>query len=163
MSYFRDDTSQQQISEELNQIRTAIYRDVVPQFVGLDLKDRDFYLSQNTETLKTLYDLNEDAICWIIDGGYQRCQKSQNNEFQYTTFSAQKGQNLFHPCLIVTPTGFIVDCFVNFEANKNDAEILREIINKDQRFMNILKPNDFLFLDRYKFKIIFIICLIIKK
>lgn len=56
---FGKGTKQQQISHYLNQIRTAIYKVFVPNFLGAT-KPRDFYLKFNTVMTHRIFDLNEN-------------------------------------------------------------------------------------------------------
>ena len=107
----------------MNQARKAIYRDFVPKFLGLDLHDRDFYQKQNTSTFKKLFNAQDNVICFILDGTYQRIEKSQNHEFQFDTYSMQKNQNLLKPMAVICPNGRIAECYTNFKATQNDANV----------------------------------------
>jgi len=59
---------QQQISEELQQIRIALDRDFTPLFLGFQNNKREFFLNNNTPTVRRLYDINENSIVFICDG-----------------------------------------------------------------------------------------------
>ena len=149
LAYYKINSCQQEISEELQQIRKYIDEDFTPRFIGFRNVTREFLLSQITPTVKELYQINEEQLVFILDGGYQRCEKSCNNDFQSGTFSGQKKQNLLKPFIITTPTGYIIECYVDMDATWNDDRILREILATDRHFRNILRPNDIFFLDRY--------------
>jgi len=148
LAYFKEESSQQKISSELMQIRTHIYRDITPRYVGFANVTRKFLLNQVTDTVKVLYGIQADQLVLILDGGYQRHEKSCNNEFQSGTFSGQKKQNLLKPFIVTTPSGYIVECYVDMDATWNDDRILREILATDSHFRKMLRPNDYFFLDR---------------
>jgi hypothetical protein len=68
ISYLKGNVTQQQISEELKQVRKALDRDFTPRFLGLKSQTRDFFAEKNSETARTLYDINDNAIVLICDG-----------------------------------------------------------------------------------------------
>ena len=104
---------------------------------------------ENLTTLTNKYGEEGDQLVFILDGGYQRHEKSFNNEFQTATFSGQKKQNLLKPFIITTPSGYLIECYVDMDARWNDDIILREILATDRYFRSIIRPNDYFFLDRY--------------
>ena len=120
---FGQNTKQRQISDYLSQIRLAIHNDFVSKYLGGE-GDRDFYLQHNTVMTHSLYDLDKDVLVLIADGTYCRIQKSNNNEFQYKTYSGQKKDSLFKPFIICCADGYIIDCYGPFQANDNDSKIL---------------------------------------
>ena len=68
MSYLKaKKNGQQQISDELEQIRFALDRDFVPLYLGLN-KSRAFFASNNTPTVRTLFEINENSIVFLCDG-----------------------------------------------------------------------------------------------
>ena len=68
MSYLKaKKNGQQQISDELEQIRVALERDFVPVYLSLN-KSRAFYASNTTPTVRTLFVINENRIVFICDG-----------------------------------------------------------------------------------------------
>jgi hypothetical protein len=147
-SKFKKNSKQQHFSRYLSQARISIYKDFVPFFLGAASRTRDFFLQHNTDSVNELFRL-VDTLAIVVDGTYIRIEKSFNNEFQYKTYSEQKKQNLLKPFLITCADGYIVDCHVPFAANKNDANIFREILNGDQELRNILlKDKTIVFLDR---------------
>jgi hypothetical protein len=150
LSYFKRSSSQPQISNELKQIRKSIYKNFTPKFIGFKNKYREFFTSHNTPSVKKLYDVDENTICLLIDGGYQRIEHGQNNDFQSNTYSGQYGENLIKPLLIVTPDGYICDVYCDHEAWKNDEKILRQTLASDRCFRKILRENDLIFVDRGK-------------
>ena len=148
--------SQQDVSRYLNQIRVAINNEFVPFFLGAN-RSRKFYLNHTSQLVKSLYVLRKKDLAVVADGTYCRCEKSNNNNFQYNTYSGQKKDSLIKPFLICTTDGYIIDLYGPFAANKNDSSILDSILNTDTNIRRILKPEySLMFLDRgYIVKIIY--------
>ena len=142
---FGKNASQRCMSRYLNQIRFAIHKDFVPLFLGAE-KNRDFYLRYNSIMTQSLFDLEDDVLVLIADGTSCRIQKSNNNNFQYKTYSGQKKDSLFKPFIICCADGYILDCYGPFPANDNDSKILNYIIETDDDLKKILLPNKTLFL-----------------
>ena len=148
LSYFKKNSSQRQISRELEQARIAVYNQFTLLNLGFKHISRDFLIGQNTPSVNELYQIDKNTLVLIFDGGYERCEKSVNNEFQSNTFSGQKKQNLIKPFLIVSPNGYICDVYCDHEAWMNDEQILRYTLRTDRYLRNVLKPNDLMFVDR---------------
>ena len=148
LAFYKVDSSQQEISNELKQIRVFINQDITPRYLGFNSVTREFLLSHLTPTVKELYGIKGEQLVFILDGGYERHEKSFNNEFQAATFSGQKKQNLLKSFLVTTCTGYIIECYVDMDARWNDDRILREILATDRHFRNIIRPNDYFFVDR---------------
>ncbi|CAF0949606.1 unnamed protein product [Brachionus calyciflorus] len=147
-SLFSKETTQVQISNYLSEIRTAIYKDFVPFYLG-SKKERGFYLKHSNKMVKKLLNLKEDEIAVICDGTYTRLEKSSNNEFQYRCWSVQKTDSLIKPFIICCPDGWIIDCYGPFQASENDASILKYVLKLDKDLENILIPKKTaIFLDR---------------
>ena len=142
---FGKNINQKRISEYLSQIRIAIYKDFVPFFLGAN-KTREFYLKYNTVMTHSLYDLPNDHLVIVADGTYCKIEKSQNNAFQYNTYSVQKCTSLFKPFIICCADGYIIDCYGPFAANKNDSSILNYIIETDNDLKSLLVQNKTLIL-----------------
>lgn len=148
LALFKKNTSQQQISHYLNQIRIAINKDFVPLFLGAD-KGRQFFLNHNDASTKTLHELDEDVLAIVVDATYNRLEKSANNQFQYKCWSQQKMDLLIKPFIVCCTDGYIIDCYGPFQANQNDAKIFDYILETDHDLKNILLPNKtYVFLDR---------------
>lgn len=69
--------------------------------------------------------------------------------FQKDTYSLHKYRNLLKPFLLVTPDGYIVDCFGPYKATTSDADIMKSLFTDEncplrQYFQN----NDIFILDR---------------
>ena len=84
----------------------------------------------------------------IGDGTYLRHQKSANNDYQRRSYSGQKKCHLAKPFTLCMPDGFVVDVLGPFEANMNDAEILKELLSKNKDLTALLQRNDVFVLDR---------------
>jgi hypothetical protein len=146
---FGENTNKQRISDYLSQIRVAINKDFVPFYLGSKNRNRGFFIKHNTQQTQELFQLNEDDLCLIADGSYTRIEKSNNNAFQYNTWSEQKKDSLMKPFIVSCADGYIVDCYGPFAANKNDATILDYIFTTDEYFRKLFIPNkNYLFLDR---------------
>ena len=149
LAMLKSNTSQQQISHYLAQIRSAMNKDIVPLFLGAQ-KDKDFYLKHNTESVKIIHDLAEDVLAVIVDGTYTRLEKSSNNDFQYLSYSMQKSHNLIKPFIMCCADGYFIDCYGPFPANMNDAQIFRYVLNTDNDLNKLFTPKEKIvfFLDR---------------
>ena len=146
---FKSNTSQQQISHYLAQIRKAMNEEVVPLFLGAN-KSKKFFLNHNTESVKVLHNLQDDVLAIVVDGTYTRLEKSSNNDFQYVTYSMQKSHNLVKPFIMCCADGYFKDCYGPFQANMNDAQIFRYILNTDEDLKLLFTPKEkiIMFLDR---------------
>ena len=107
LALLKSNTTQQQISHYLSQIREAINRDFVPLFLGAN-KGKQFFLQHNTESVKILHELQNDELAIIVDGTYTRLEKSSNNDFQYVSYSMHKSQNLIKPFIICCADGYFL-------------------------------------------------------
>jgi hypothetical protein len=142
---FEENTNKQRISDYLSQIRVAINKGFVPFYLDSKNRNRGFFIKHSTQQTQELFQLKEDDLCLIADGSYTRIEKSNNNAFQYNTWSEQKKHSLMKP--------FIVSCADGYKktsaANKNDATILKYIFTTDEYFRKHFIPNkSYLFLDR---------------
>ena len=140
LAMFKNSTSQQQISHYLKQIRKAINKDFVPYFLGARSKTRDFFLSHNNISVKTLYKLEADNLVIAADATYTRIEKSSNNSFQNGSYSMQKNDSLIKPFIVCCADGYFIDCYGPFKAIHNDATIFKYILDTDMDLKNILIP-----------------------
>ena len=163
LAMFKNNTSQQQISHYLRQIRIAIHKDFVPFYLG-STKGREFFIKHNNGTTKELFQLKSSDLVIFVDGTYARLEKSSNKQFQYNCWSQQKMDLLIKPFLITCADGYIIDCYGPFQANHNDAKILQYILETDVNLMKILKPKEtYVIMDRGNFKIFLFLFFIFKK
>jgi hypothetical protein len=153
----KSNTTQQQISHYLSQIRSAMNEEFVPKFLGAN-KGKEFFLQHNTQSVKILHDFTNDMLAVIADGTYTRIEKSANNNFQYLSYSKQKLDHLIKPFILCCADGYFIDCYGPFAGNVNDAAILKYILNSDEKLKELLLPSEkiMFFLDRgINIKIIF--------
>ena len=68
LAFFKEDSSQRDISRYLEQMRNCLIKDFVPYFLGAALKTREFYVNNGSVTCKTIYDLEDDCLALICDG-----------------------------------------------------------------------------------------------
>lgn len=146
---FKKGCSQQAISKYLSQIRKAINDDFVPFFLGADRK-REFFLKHNNEMVTELLSIKNEELVIVCDGTYTRIEKSQNNNFQYKSWSVQKSTSLLKPFIICCSDGYIIDCYGSFSANMNDACIFEYILKTDLALKEkiLLPGKTIIFLDR---------------
>ena len=149
LSMLKCNTSQQQISHYLQQIRTAINIDFVPLFLGAN-KGKEFFLNHNTTSVKILHDFEQDQLAIVVDGTYTKIEKSSNNQFQYLSYSQQKLDNLVKPFIMCCADGYFIDCYGPFPATLNDANIFRYILNTDDDLKKLCdeKEKIMFFVDR---------------
>ena len=136
-----------QISHWCNQVREALIKDYVPQFLGSRSQTRHQWLNKNTDLVKELYNLTDEQFCLIADGTYLYCQKPENNKLQRQLYSCQKKRHLVKPFIVCATNGFIIDVYGPFAATSNDASILLYLMEHSD-LKNIALPNDLFFLDR---------------
>jgi hypothetical protein len=154
---FNSKTTQSDISDYLDQIRTAIYKDFVPYYLGTG-RGKQFFLRHNNLVSKILYQMADDELVIFVDGTYARVEKSANNTMQYSCFSAQKGNHLTKPFIMCCADGYIIDCYGPFKANLNDATIFEYIMENDLDLPTILEPKKTLvIMDRgiFRFNLLF--------
>ena len=149
LAMLKCNTSQQQISHYLAQIREAMNDEFVPLFLGAN-KGKEFFLKHNTNSVKILHELDNDVLAVIADGTYTKLEKSANNDFQYLSYSIQKSHNLIKPFILCCADGYFIDCYGPFQANMNDAHIFRNILSTDEDLKQLFTPQNkiILFLDR---------------
>ena len=141
-------SSQQQISHYLAQIRKAITTDFVHFYLGAD-KGREFFCNHKNESIIELHQLGQDDLVICADATYCRIEKSFNNQFQYDSWSQQKLDSLIKPFIVCCGDGYIIDCYGPFKAHQNDAKIFDYILENDQDFANIIEPEKTIcFVDR---------------
>jgi hypothetical protein len=149
LALLKSNTDQRHISAYLEQIRVAMNEEIVPLFLGAN-KSKEFFLKHNTDSVKALYELKEDVLAVVVDGTYTRVEKSSNNEFQYFSYSMQKSQNLVKPFIMCCADGYFIDCYGPFQANMNDAQIFKYVLDTDKNLKKLFTPPDkiIIFLDR---------------
>ena len=64
-------------------------------------------------------------------------------------YSPQKKSPLLKPFIIVTPNGWVVDCYVGYSSHDNDSTIMLNVFQNDEDLRRICLPNKtVLILDR---------------
>ena len=58
----------QTVSNICIQVRNAMLKDFVPKYLGAHRFSRQDWLNQNTEMVKSLFDMKEDQFAIIADG-----------------------------------------------------------------------------------------------
>lgn len=117
------------VDEWIRKMRDIVHRSVVPS--QLYNQSRYELLMNTTPLSRKLYEVNDDTAVVTFDATYVFTIKSSNYDFQKKTYSMQFGRNLVKFMLCVSTNGHIAGVYGPFEARKNDATILNEILNKD--------------------------------
>lgn len=137
----------QQISKIKKSVMQSFEKDVLPKYFGFDNNSREALIKDHTSGMaKKLH--GSDKLILICDGTYIRHEKSSNNAYQRKSFSGQKKVPLCKPFTICTTDGWIVDMPGPYLANKNDADILKSILQSQHPMKNFLQKGDILILDR---------------
>ncbi|CAF1114855.1 unnamed protein product [Brachionus calyciflorus] len=129
----------QSISNICAQVRNAMIKDFVPNYLGAKRFSIEQWLGQNTEIVKALFDLDDNQLSIIADGTYCYCQKSSNNMIQGKLYSGHKNRPLVKPFVITTSNGKIIDVYGNHASTDNDASIMEYVLIKDNHLRDLLK------------------------
>ena len=136
------------LSKVIKNVRTQLFKNFVPLHLGFSHVSREELINEMTRLLaKRLMDCNN--LILILDGTYFYVEKSSNNTLQRNLFSLHKHRPLVKFMMIVTTTGYILDCFGPYYANynNNDAKITHHIL-ETTNFKSILQPDDMVIIDR---------------
>lgn len=87
---------------------------------------------------KTLFQLKENTLALIFGGTYVRHEKSNNNAYQRKSFSGQKKIPLCKPFTIYTTDGYTIDIAGPFNANMNDATIMKTLFEDSNELKSIM-------------------------
>ena len=102
----------------------------------------------NDPIAKELFAEDENQLIIIAYATYCFVQRSANDFFQRMTYSSHQKKHLVKPFVVTASNGRIVDVFGLFEATKNDAAILLELMTDSQGLKSILNKGDIVILDR---------------
>lgn len=138
---------EQLVSDYVQSVMKSFEQDVLPKYFGINASSRQNILNHSSEIATKLFELN-DQLMIICDGTYIRHQKSTNNEYQRKSYSGQKKVPLFKPFTVCTTNGYVIDMLGPFTANKNDAEILKSILEDPNGLIKLLEKGDIFVLDR---------------
>ncbi len=138
----------QNIGNYCAQVKDALLSDFVPKHLGANHLAREEWISHNTIISKKLFDVKDDQLILIADGTYSYCQKSKDNFIQRRTYSMQKKRSLKKPFVICSTDGLILDVYGLYDATKNDALIMQEVLDTDNHLLRLIKEGDHLIVDR---------------
>lgn len=134
------------ISSWVRIVREIVYNDFVPLY--LFNQNRNDILLNTTPLSRKLYNVNNDTAILVLDGTYVYVIKSSNFDFQKNTYSMQKHRNLIKFMMCITTNGLIVGAYGPYEAKKNDATILKEIMAQPGNVFQYLREGDVIVVDR---------------
>lgn len=134
------------ISSWIRSARDVVHAELVR--LHLNTRERNDLLLNTTPLSRRLYEAAENCCVITIDATYVFTIKSSNYAFQKKTYSGQFLRNLVKFMLFVCTNGFIAASYGPFDATKNDATILGEILNARRSIFEILRPGDILVVDR---------------
>lgn len=141
--------SDQKVSDYCDSVLRAFKVDILPGRFGIRACKREILLEEHgSQMARELHNLNKNQLVLIADGTYMRHQKSSNNQYQRKSYSGQKKTHLCKPFTLCTPDGFIVDILGPYDANRNDATIMENLIESNEDLKSLLKNDDVLVLDR---------------
>lgn len=130
----------------LRATREILYRKFVPRH--LLNPTRNDLLNHTSPLSRRLYNINDNTAVVAWDATYMYIISSSNYTFQKATYSLQKKRNLMKFMLCVATDGFICASYGPYEAGKNDATILAEILNQPNNILEIFRPGDVMVVDR---------------
>lgn len=136
-------------SIDIQRARFALTRDFVPKYFGFRNLGR-YMLLQNTTSIARIIHAgnNPEVLMTISDGTYIYVNKSANQEFQKVTYNKQKSRNFLRPMMCVTTNGLIIDIFGPFEATKNDAKCMKELLEHNADVREEIQAGDVFIFDR---------------
>lgn len=137
-------------SNQIATVRKALTNEFVPSHLGFGSIDRKYLQDHTTAIARALYcQHNPDAVVVVADGTYLYCDKSENYEFQKSTYNPQKKANFIKPMMFVTTDGKIIDIFGPYKAVENDALITKTVmdLHKD-KIKKVLRDGDVFLVDR---------------
>lgn len=141
--------SRHKVTDYIEKARIELENNFVPKYLGFNNLSRQFLLQNTTDSSRILHaDNNPETLMTIWDGTYIYCHKSANYEFQKLTFSGQKNRNFVRPMVCVTTNGYIVDILGPFEAVKNDAKCMLDIVRRNEGVIGMFRPGDVFIFDR---------------
>lgn len=130
----------------IKKMRELLHQSLVPSHLS-DISRRDL-LGNVTELSRKIYSANNNTVILTVDGTYVYTIKSSNFEFQKNSYSKQMKRNLVKFMTFVTTNGLLAAVYGPFDARKNDATILREILNQPGTIFDELLAGDILVVDR---------------
>ena len=135
----------------INQVRALLTESFVKRNLGIGTISRKRFIQEHTTQLsKDLFDVDDSSVIVVLDGTYVYIEKSSNYSFQRATYSMHKGRNLLKFMMIVSTTGFVIDCLGPYLANgaNNDAQITKSIMKKEDDCKRFFQNGDVFIVDR---------------
>lgn len=137
--------SDQSIANYMNKSRSDLTENLVPQF--LNNNDRNVLLSHNTPIAKSLFNVSDQNGVVLFDATYRFVQKSKNFAGQKQLWSEQKKMPLTKPMVGCAPDGYILWVFGPYDANHNDAIILKDCLVRYKETLAALQKDDVAIID----------------
>ncbi|XP_043287510.1 uncharacterized protein [Venturia canescens] len=138
---------EQSVSEYSDSVINSFEKDILPMHFGVNAISRDTIMNHSSVTATNLYG-SRDQLMIICDGTYIRHQKSSNNEYQRKSYSGQKKVPLCKPFTVCTTDGYVIDMLGPYEANLNDAAIMKIVMSDPNGLIKLLKTGDMFVVDR---------------
>lgn len=140
--------SRRTIGRRLTCARNAMLSDFVPRFVN-NTRTRQDLLQHCTPLSLQLFDPNNTGkVILIADGTYIFTEKSEQHQFQKASYCSHKKRNYIKVMNIVTTDGTIFRTIGPFQASKNDASIMEDILIGNPNIFENIKDGDILLVDR---------------
>lgn len=134
------------VSSRIRMVRDILFEQFVP--LHLNNYSRDELIKYTTHLSRELYEVGNDTAIVTFDGTYIYTIISSNYGFQKKSYSTQKKRNLVKFMMCVSTNGRIFGVYGPYEARKNDAAILREIMNEPGSIFHELRAGDVVVVDR---------------
>lgn len=139
-------TSARTVSRWIRIVREIVHKEFVP--LHLFTRTQEDILRHTTPLSQKLFKTNKDSLILVWDGTYIFTIKSSNYDFQKKTYSMQKQRNLIKVMMCVSTDGLIVGMYGPYDAKRNDASILNELMDTHGNIFENLRPNDLMVVDR---------------
>ncbi|CAF4651489.1 unnamed protein product, partial [Rotaria sp. Silwood2] len=125
----------------------------VPYNLGFNHISRREIIDQHTSAIASQLMCGDEAdkVIVVADSTYIFIQKSRNNNFQRKTYSLHKKRSLLKPMIVVSTTGYIIDCIGPFfsDFSNNDASIMKNILFRNtNKIIDWLNQDDVVVVDR---------------
>ena len=139
----------QRISDYFEAVLNAFEKDVFPSKFGPTATQGDVLIREHTSPIaNALFNIGTNRLAVICDGTYVKHEKSTNSLYQRKSFSGQKKYNLCKPFTICATDGFIIDDAGPYEGTKNDAQIMKDVLQNPNGIKRSLRKGDIFIVDR---------------
>ena len=130
----------------INTVLRCFETEILPAHLVIQAYRRNFFIDHSSEVARHLHNI-DNQLALICDAIYLHHEKNSKNAYQRKSYSGQKKTANCMPFNICTTDGFIVDVAGPFEATKNDAQILKYLLEVDHGLRRILQKGDIFVLD----------------